>query len=649
MAKKIIVPTTREIRNTSSQKNRQTTNNKIVLHEVMTLVDKLWEENKQDFLHNLATQKNLSKNVLTLLINQADSITLTRLCSNVWIYWTVLEELIKKLGRINNGIDKVLLIQNAPLYVDFYDDCISDDDEQDNWPVFVQDIRKFMNLLLTNPNLTTLQIENITNSFWDSIDLDVLCRHLNTPSWILEKSYERYPTSKLWKFMLSHRNLPKSLKEKIQSDIQKEQDKQLKDKGINDILERHPDLDIYQMLQYYENDNDTITAQKIAEHIYTNDLWRYRYGSKTHYEKLQFKLELSKRYNLWEGSKLRIIYDMIGDNIVNHGSLEIYEGFGDKPNDRPIYLNIAQTEEKYVVKIDQEQIKIIVKKILDEMLRWWDPDIEKVENVYKIAQDINIEINDIVKKYYIEAIIAAAKKVQRHWEMDRFETLYYFSKSLQLLLANRNLFSVNEIEQYVLAMNKIISFPISNIDHMVHDIQTTYSRTTTLFQNAKKTWFKDIKDLERSDVFTLIDTLKLSKEFKHGIVIKKLRKCLSYSHEKGKALMEKFWIDKSELIDLIIHHWEYQEPSNWIFTVRDTGRCFGMEWQYSLQECLTKYGIGLEEVLPPLLWKIKEDLAANIQKKEYVRAQAIIKNYPISDIPGFQELIKTVQTLTKVQ
>ena len=72
--------------------------------------------------------------------------------------------------------------------------------------------------------------------------------------------------------MLSHRNLPKSLKEKIQSDIQKEQDKQLKDKGINDILERNPDLDIYQMLQYYENDNDTITAQKIVEHIYTNDL-----------------------------------------------------------------------------------------------------------------------------------------------------------------------------------------------------------------------------------------------------------------------------------------------------------------------------------------------------------------------------------------
>ena len=74
--------------------------------------------------------------------------------------------------------------------------------------------------------------------------------------------------------MLSHRNLPKSLKEKIQSDIQKEQDKQLKDKGINDILERNPDLDIYQMLQYYENDNDTITAQKIAEHISRHRLCR---------------------------------------------------------------------------------------------------------------------------------------------------------------------------------------------------------------------------------------------------------------------------------------------------------------------------------------------------------------------------------------
>jgi hypothetical protein len=40
---------------------------------------------------------------------------------------------------------------------------------------------------------------------------------------------------------------------------------------------------------------------------------------------------------------------------------------------------------------------------------------------------------------------------------------------------------------------------------------------------------------------------------------------------------------------------------------------------------------------------------SNIQKKDYVRAQAIIKNYPIADMPEFQELIKTVQTLTKVQ
>jgi hypothetical protein len=46
----------------------------------------------------------------------------------------------------------------------------------------------------------------------------------------------------------------------------------MEDNEINDILNRHPDLDIYQILQYYENDNDTITSQKIAEAIYAKDL-----------------------------------------------------------------------------------------------------------------------------------------------------------------------------------------------------------------------------------------------------------------------------------------------------------------------------------------------------------------------------------------
>jgi hypothetical protein len=232
--------------------------------------------------------------------------------------------------------------------------------------------------------------------------------------------------------------------------------------------------------------------------------------------------------------------------------------------------------------------------------------------------------------------------------MDIFETLYYFSKSLQLILANINLFSQEELEQYVIDINQKISFPISDIDYMLNKIQTKYSRTTTLFQNSKTIWFKDIKDLERSDQFNLIDKLWLSEKFKHSMVIKELKEYMYYNHENGIALMQRFWINRSELIYLIVSRWEEKEEDSWFFTKEDKGRCFGMEWQYSLQECLTKYWIALEEVLPSLLLKIKDDLASNIQKKDYVRAQAIIKNYPISDIPEFQELIKTVQTLTKV-
>jgi hypothetical protein len=38
----------------------------------------------------------------------------------------------------------------------------------------------------------------------------------------------------------------------------------------------------------------------------------------------------------------------------------------------------------------------------------------------------------------------------------------------------------------------------------------------------------------------VIAKLELSKEFTHDMVIKKLRKCLSYDHAKGRALMERF-------------------------------------------------------------------------------------------------------------
>jgi hypothetical protein len=46
------------------------------------------------------------------------------------------------------------------------------------------------------------------------------------------------------------------------------------------------------------------------------------------------------------------------------------------------------------------------------MPRWTSPRIEEVENVYKIAQDLDIEINDVVKKYYINAIIDTTKNIK---------------------------------------------------------------------------------------------------------------------------------------------------------------------------------------------------------------------------------------------
>jgi hypothetical protein len=65
-----------------------------------------------------------------------------------------------------------------------------------------------------------------------------------------------------------------------------------------------------------------------------------------------------------EERKFRILSDMIGDNIVDCGSLRRYEKYDDKP----IYLSIPEAEEKYGVKIDQEHIKTICQDILKEML-----------------------------------------------------------------------------------------------------------------------------------------------------------------------------------------------------------------------------------------------------------------------------------------
>jgi len=161
-----------------------------------------------------------------------------------------------------------------------------------------QDVDEQLRDLLANQNLMVQQIE---------IMMDIMkgehyflypgfCSHPKTPLWILEKAYERYPDD-LKTLILCHPNVSKDLVEKAQKMIDQEEEQKGKADEIQNIQQQHPGLDIYQILQYYENKQDKEITQKIVEHICHEKSTAY-YGFKDKYGKLEVKLALAKKHNL---------------------------------------------------------------------------------------------------------------------------------------------------------------------------------------------------------------------------------------------------------------------------------------------------------------------------------------------------------------
>jgi hypothetical protein len=71
---------------------------------------------------------------------------------------------------------------------------------------------------------------------------------------------------------------------------------------------------------------------------------------------------------------------------------------------------------------------------------------------------MNIEIPDINKQYYIQAMMSFLNNRKSNL-LTTEEVSEYFKKVLQLMIENKNLFSVSELEHYVKDMNALW-FPI---------------------------------------------------------------------------------------------------------------------------------------------------------------------------------------------
>ena len=613
----------------------------IELQDIMTLVDKLGVSGKQIFLHTLSEQENLSENVFKLLINQADSKILCNLCANAQVSWKILDVLVQKLIGISQGKEKVPVY--APDKNENHDDL--DDDEyvqERRTPAFVGQIGSFLEFIFKNHNLSSKQIEDSMKNYRGSMSYRFqcnLCSNPHTPSQILEKMYEINPED-MKDMVLCHPNLSKGFVETINTKKEQENEKNKNTNEIKNLLKKHPNLDIYQVLAYYENKEDKEICKKIAEYLYNYNLWNVSFGEKRHDENLPLKLHLAQKYDMWQERILRILYDMLWDNIVDNGSLEIYQGCDNKPK----YLTIEEIETKYGIKIEQERIKKVYQNILKSMQNWYKPSFDKVENIYQFAKKNEMELPEVVQKFYIKALINVIKEKKNDgWYMQIFESRQYFYTSWQLLLQYKHLFSEKELEEYILTMNKRLSFPLVGIDDMLEYIKEEYSRTTKLWDTAKQDGFKEVKSLEWMDIYDLTQKLWLSDTFLHKIILQKLKDCLSYFYDDGRKLMQRFTIDKKELIALIINRKEIDSDMG----EEDTcNRRFSMEWQYSLDECLREYGISPEEVIPSLMWDIKNELISHIQRKDYNDAKKLVEKYNLSDNPDFQEYIETLNILT---
>ncbi|HBB04211.1 TPA: hypothetical protein DCZ39_04950 [Patescibacteria group bacterium] len=138
----------------------------------------------------------------------------------------------------------------------------------------VKDIAIFLEILFKNPNLTSDHIESLMKVFSGSMNYWFranLCSHVNTPSSILEQIYEMDP-SNMQDIILQHPNLLGDFKAMIERVIQQKEEKNKVNEAIDAIVEKHPSLDIDQILHYYENKQDEPTCKIIAEYLYQKDL-----------------------------------------------------------------------------------------------------------------------------------------------------------------------------------------------------------------------------------------------------------------------------------------------------------------------------------------------------------------------------------------
>ena len=209
-----------------------------------------------------------------------------------------MEALVQKLVGIAQGREQMIWVierSEEDAYREEFDD---EDFYGENFEEEKTTVNGFVSDLLGNTHLNTQQIENVMNILDDSRGgsrnwtiQSRLYNHPNTPLWILEKIYEDhipYMDNSV-SIIFNHPNASQELKERIQKDIQKNQEKNKKvDEGneeinkknieVNAILQKHPNLDTQQVLQYYENKQDTIIARKIAEYIYNDDVLNDPHG-----------------------------------------------------------------------------------------------------------------------------------------------------------------------------------------------------------------------------------------------------------------------------------------------------------------------------------------------------------------------------------
>jgi hypothetical protein len=88
--------------------------------------------------------------------------------------------------------------------------------------------------------------------------------------------YEMNPDN-LTDVVFANPNLSETWRTKIQTIKDQNNEKNKTNEHIEGIKKKHPELDIYQILEYYENKKDKEISLLIAEYLYNYNLGHYRY------------------------------------------------------------------------------------------------------------------------------------------------------------------------------------------------------------------------------------------------------------------------------------------------------------------------------------------------------------------------------------